>query len=287
MAGKRNKTDKMAEHVKGGTVESRMETNQELVLREIRVLKTELLMKMDEKAEAQATEIKTQCQQLRDEFATVMGQATARISTLETQVLSLEEAANGQSDAVSTLQREVAKLKKDVVTLEAKNEDLEARSRRCNVRITGIKERREEGKHIPDFISELLKDSLQLDKAPVLDRAHRTLRARPEDGHPARAFVVKCHYFQERELLLKKAAQRREIVTSDGDKIHLQPDYTQKVMKQRSAFNEVRGILRSYEGVRYGLFYPAELRITAKDGMRRSFKDAKQAMDFVRDTLKP
>lgn len=76
--------------------------------------------------------------------------------------------------------------------------------------------------------------------------------------------------------MLKKAMQRREIVTPDGDKIHLQPDYTQKVVKQRSAFNEVRGLLRRCEGVRYGLFYPAELRITAKDGVRRSFKDPKQ-----------
>lgn len=202
-------------------------------------------------------------------------------------MLSLEEAESGHSDDVSTLQREVAKLKKDVVALEAKNEDLKARSRCCNLRITGVKERWEEGKHIPDFISELLKDSLQLDKAPVIDRAHRTLRTRPGDDQPARAIVVKFHYFQEKELLLKKAMQSREIVTPDGDKIHLQPDYTQKVVKQRSAFNEVRGLLRRCESVRYGLFCPAELRITAKDGVRRSFKDPKQALDFVRDTLKP
>lgn len=84
-----------------------------------------------------------------------------------------------------------------------------------------MKERREEGKHIPDFISELLKDSLQLNKDPVIDRAHRTLRSRPGDDQPARAIIVKFHYFQEKKLLIKKAMQRREIVTPDGDKIHL------------------------------------------------------------------
>lgn len=45
MPDTRSKIDKMAEHVKG---ERSMETNQELVLREIRVLKMELLKKMDE-----------------------------------------------------------------------------------------------------------------------------------------------------------------------------------------------------------------------------------------------
>ncbi len=109
-----------------------METNQELILREIRVLKTELLLKIDEKAEVQSTEIKTQCEQLREEFVNVMGQASTRIAALETRVLSLEEAESGHSDDVSTMQQEVAKLKQDVAVLESKNEDLEARSRRCN-----------------------------------------------------------------------------------------------------------------------------------------------------------
>lgn len=137
-----------------------------------------------------------------------------------------------------------------------------------------------------DFISDLLKDALQLEKAPVIDRAHRTLRSRPGDDQPPRAIIVKFHYFQEKELSLKKAIQRKEIVSPDEDKVRIQPDYTQKVVKQRSAFNKVRGLLRRCEGVRYGLFYPAELRITTKDGVRRSFKDPKQAMDFVRDNLK-
>lgn len=111
MPGTRSKPDKMAENATVDEAESRMETNQELILREIRVLKTELLLKIDEKAEVQSTEIKTQCEQLRDEFVNVMGQASTRIAALETQVLSLEEAQSGHSDDVSTMQREVAKLK--------------------------------------------------------------------------------------------------------------------------------------------------------------------------------
>ncbi len=78
----RSKPDKMVEDA-----ESRLETNQELILREIRVHKMELLLKIDKKAEVQATEIKTQCEQLREELnVNVMGQASTRIVALETLV---------------------------------------------------------------------------------------------------------------------------------------------------------------------------------------------------------
>ena len=198
----------------------------------------------------------------------------------------MEETVNGYSDDITSLQQDVIKLKHEVASLEQKNGNLEARSRRCNLCIIGVKERREDGKHAPEFVSQLLKDTLGLEKAPLLNRAHPTLRKRPGEDRPARAFVVPCHYIQERETLIKNAIQKKEIITPDGDRILIQPDYTQKVAKQRAAFNEVRGELCEVEGVRYGLFYPAELRVTAKDGTRRNFNDAKLAVDFVKRTLK-
>ncbi len=82
MPGTRSKPDKMVEDA-----ESRLKNNQELILREIRVHKMELLLKIDKKAEVQTTEIKTQCEQLREELnVNVMGQASTRIVALETLV---------------------------------------------------------------------------------------------------------------------------------------------------------------------------------------------------------
>ncbi|KAJ8263918.1 hypothetical protein GJAV_G00143070 [Gymnothorax javanicus] len=57
----------------------------------------------------------------------------------------------------------------------------------------------------------------------------------------------------------------KHLTTADGDNIHIQPDYTQAVAKQRAEFNEVRGLLRTCEGIRYGLWYPAELRVKMSD----------------------
>lgn len=75
-----------------------------------------------------------------------MDQADMKTTVLAAGVLSIEEAGNDHSDAITSLQREVTQLKQDVATLEQKNEDLEGRSRRCNLRIIGVKERQEDGK---------------------------------------------------------------------------------------------------------------------------------------------
>lgn len=73
----------------------------------------------------------------------------------------------------------------------------------------------------------------------------------------------------------------KHLTTGDGDNIRIQPYYTHAVAKQQAELNEVRGLLRTCEGIRYGLWYPAELRLTTSDGMRTSFKDPKQAKDVI------
>ena len=113
----------------------------------------------------------------------------------------------------------MASVKRELATLKARNEDLEARSRRCNLHIIGIKERRENGKRPNDFISQCLKETLSLDKLPLLDRAHRTPHERPDDNDPPRAFVLRCHSFQEKEALLRTAGHMKQLTTGDGDKI--------------------------------------------------------------------
>lgn len=252
------------------------------ILQAIAELRTELLTK----AETQSAEIRNQVDQLRAELKLANDDANARSEALDRRVVALESTANSHSDVIAALERDMANVRKELATQKARNEDLEARSRRNNLRITGIRERREDGKRSTDFMSQCLMETLGLDKPPVLDRAHRTLRLRPDDSDPPRAFVIRCHYYQEKEEMLRKAGQMKQLTTKDGDKIRIQPDYTQAVAKQRAEFNEVRGLLRTCEGIRYGLWYPAEMRITTSDGVRTSFKDPKQARDFIMKNLK-
>ncbi|XP_070765792.1 interleukin-17 receptor D-like [Enoplosus armatus] len=76
----------------------------------------------------------------------------------------------------------------------------------------------------------LLKDKLGLAVTPTLDRAHRTLGARRDgNGVAPRAFVVRCHYFTEKEEIMKKAREMERTPEGRSGQIHIFPDYTKEV----------------------------------------------------------
>ena len=93
-----------------------------------------------------------------------------------------EVAANNHSDTITELEQQVSQLRKEVVGLMAKTENLEARSRRCNLHIFGIKEIREEGTRTTTFVAGILQKALKLDKPPILHRAHHILQMRRMKG---------------------------------------------------------------------------------------------------------
>lgn len=64
-------------------------------------------------------------------------------------------------------------------------------------------------------------------------------------------------------------------------RISVFPDHTAKVAQARAAFNDVWKQLRGMEGVRYGLFFPARLRIS-HNGVAKDFTSAEDAMAYVK-----
>lgn len=89
-----------------------------------------------------------------------------------------------------------------------------------------------------EFMAWLLKVALGMEEASVLNRAHRSPQRRQEDGLPPRAWIIRCHYFQEREKILEKARALKQATTSERNKIRILPDYTRAVMEQRVTFHE-------------------------------------------------
>ncbi|KAK9536015.1 hypothetical protein VZT92_005838 [Zoarces viviparus] len=61
--------------------------------------------------------------------------------------------------------------------------------------------------------------------------------------------------------ILRRARDRAPLVYN-GNRIAIFPDYTPSVAKARAAFMDIRKALRGRKGVRYGLLYPARLRIS-------------------------
>lgn len=246
---------------------------------DLRATKDEICHTIDTRIEEMATTIRGEISALKSETQVAILALQTTTAQHSSTLVDLERSATHSSDAITKLQSEVKRLCAEVNLLTDKCMDLEGRSRRQNVRIAGLKEGSERGKEISTFVSELLKCALSLEDCPLVDRAHRALRRRPEDTEPPRSLIVRLHYFRDVTTVLKKAAERKDL-TYNGQKIRVFPDFTPEVAKRRAAFNKARTMLRDKPGVRYGTIFPAKLRVTF-NGTETVFTDASKAEEFA------
>lgn len=226
--------------------------------------------------------LKVDIDSVRSELTTSIASLQATLTSHDSRIKDLETAADFNGDCVTQLNSTVMQLQKELKELHTKCEDLEGRSRRNNLRLVGIEEGAEQGQPTK-FVSALLKDVLELDGAPLLDRAHRSLRAKPKPGEPPRVFIMRVHYTHVRDEILRKSSQKP--LFYNGKKVYIFPDYTSAVTKKRAAFGDVKKRLRVVEGVKFGFRFPASLRITFPGKKEHSFEDPALAMDFVNREL--
>lgn len=147
------------------------------------------------------------------------------------------------------MEADISQMKRELAMLRDRYQDLEVRSQLCNIRITGVKEGREHGKHPSQFVAGMLEDTLKLEKPPIIDHAHRTLHSKPmQDSLPPRAFVVKGRSFSETESILKKAMELKMVTTAGGGHIRILPDFTLTGSKQRAAFAKVPCQIKNNHG---------------------------------------
>ncbi|KAL0151130.1 hypothetical protein M9458_053643 [Cirrhinus mrigala] len=197
-----------------------------------------------------------------------------KFDTLKSELQAVKsEIASNASALRSDL--ETIKMTVSDMDLQEKCLDMEGRMRR-NIRILNVAE--ESGSCTPTSVSKLLKDTLKMDKEVLIERSHRTLQAKRADGKP-RAIIAKLHYYQDYVEILRRV---REIgpLHYKGSTILIFPDYPPSVARARSAFNEVRKLLR----VRYGILHPAKLRITY-NGTEKQFEYAVEAMTYVKNNI--
>ncbi|KAJ8356636.1 hypothetical protein SKAU_G00194300 [Synaphobranchus kaupii] len=166
----------------------------------------------------------------------------------ETRLRDLEDGLNTYSDKTASAE-DIGRLKSEISTLRLKIDDLEGRQRRCNARTVGIKEGLEtSGDQRPTVtIAKMLQELLGLNFTPTLDRAPPQPAAR---------------------------TQRRRTPQNC------------RVAKKRAAFSEAKQLLRSCQGVKFGIQFPAVLRITSPSGQDKRFEDPSAAMDYIKKNLK-
>lgn len=118
---------------------------------------------MDAKVDSLAASLRSEnalvWTEIHDDLAAVRYEAGA----LASRVTELEKGMNHWADEATSPEIKLQNLTKQVASLSEKCEDLEGRSCRNNLRIIGLCEGTE-GPHPIDFITDLLKDALQLEE---------------------------------------------------------------------------------------------------------------------------
>lgn len=221
--------------------------------------------------------LKSELQAVRTEIANNATLMRTDIEQMKTTIKDMEGSMSTWTDEVNELQAVVGTLKSELKELRDKSEDMEGRMRRCNIRIVGVAEGPESAS--TQSVSKLLSEVLKLDKEVLVDRSHRGLRPLIPGGKP-RVIVAKLHYYQDCVEVLRRARNQAPLQWN-GNPISIFPDYTASVAKARAAFTDVRNLLREQRGVRYGLLFPARLRIT-HNGADKEFLDPDKAMAHVK-----
>lgn len=226
--------------------------------------------------------IKSELQAVKTELANNTAAIRSEVETMKTTVAHMEQGLSSCSDDVTTLLTKVGKLETEVDNLREKCLDMEGRMRRSNIRILNVPET--PGSSTPTDVSKLLREVLKIDKEVLIDRSHRGLQPRSQDGKPC-VIVAKVHYYQDCADILRRPRESG-LLRFRGTDISIFPDYPPSVVQARSAFSEVRRLLCGRDGVKYGLLYPAWLRIT-HNGTEKQFKNAGEAMTYVKTRILP
>lgn len=217
-----------------------------------------------------------------ERFEAKLDNIQSTINSHNQRITSLENAVTASSDEVQDLTAKLTAVVDDNAKLKAKLVDLEGRSRRNNVRVIGVPEDIEWPRPTA-FFSQLLVDVFGAGTfvtAPELDRAHRTLTAKPASNARPRAVVLCFHNYQVRELVVRKARELRGKLKYKDAPIHIVEDYCPEVLEERSAY---RGVMKDlYElGLKPQLRYPAKLFIMTDSGNRKRLSSPSDARNYI------
>ncbi|KAJ4947096.1 hypothetical protein JOQ06_009138 [Pogonophryne albipinna] len=185
---------------------------------------------------------------LREEIKRTISPLKIALDECHDKLRAHEEGLNSFDARLQAMETRYANLNSDYKKLQEKTDDLENRGRRCNLRIIGV----------PEGSSR---------------------------GGQTRPFILRVHYFQEKERIQRLARQKGRL-EFQGKQILIFPDYSADLSRRRAAFSEVKELLRKEEGVRYGLLYPARLRISF-NGQTKMFENPQAAKDFVMAKFRP
>lgn len=163
--------------------------------------------------------------------------------------------------------------------IQAKLTDLEARSRRNNIRVYGIPEDAE-GSNLQEFVESFIKTELSLQDTDLsIQRCHRALGPKPPPNVSPRSVVIYFLEFKTKELVLRTAWKKGE-TRLDQQRVYFDQDYPAETQKKRKAYAPIRKLLKE-KGLRFQTPPPAKLRVFFEGGPV-IFNSAAEAMQDLR-----
>lgn len=218
----------------------------------------EFRLALREDMRKELNEFREEINQKMKEFSGDLQATTVRVMEMEQRITDTEEWNGAAGDALLDVlekQREI----------QAKLIDLDARSRRNNLRIYGIQEG-SEGSNPVEFVAGLIKSELGL---PLMDmelgiqRCHRALAPKSPRDAPPRSLVLCFLEHRVKEQLF--TAWKKKEVRFEGKRIYFDHDYPSEILKRRKAYVGILKKLKS-KGIRFQTLHPAKLKVFFENG---------------------
>lgn len=173
-----------------------------------------------------------------------VGECLERVKGTETRISKAE-------DTVISLVAKVRSLENKNKGMADKIDDLEARSRRSNLRLVNLPEGAE-GNDTCSFLEAWIPEALGITMRLTTERAHR-VRPRKDPATLPRTLILKFLNDRDKLMVLKELRNKKEILYKDRAVWFYH--------KKHKAFDGVRQKLRNI-GIRNGIRFPAKLLLT-------------------------
>lgn len=197
-----------------------------------------------------------------DTLSTRMDAVANKLEGHAQRIKEAEERLSVVEDSAAGAQTAIAQMDKLLKVIANKSEDMEARSRRNNIRLIGIPESTNTGR-MELYVEKLLMATVGVEKLSnhfIVERAHRALDPRPPPGAAPRPIIARLLNYRDRDVTLQAAREQKQM-SYEGVPFSIFPDFTAHVQEERRKFGQVKAKLRA-ANIDYAMLYPARLRVT-------------------------
>lgn len=212
---------------------------------------------------------------------TSVGEIKQQMEKLDKRLTTVEHRVSNAEDRSIRHERALGYLLRREARLTAKQDDMENRLRRNNIRVYGIPEEAE-GKEMVPFMVEFFRTTLTLkdDVEIKLERALRAIAPKPKTKASTRSIIVRFLDFSVKQAVLQQAWKQRDI-TFQGQKVYFDQDYSPDVQRKRKQVREVIKRLRE-KNIKAQSAYPAQLKVFLDTGVK-VFPSLLEAQSFLKE----